>query len=184
MQSGDLGIVEPWRQNKNVRRLKAKRTENWERTLRESLLPLRYFGKPFVQSHRKVILKVSVLVLMVCDPTRSEISHFWMARMWWRKFDIENFFMIFISGSHVDSIKKIKKICHIHFKYDPVGAQDQHVCLCYKNYNYEPGLPFSTVSPNLLRATIPFYILLSWAFLSVTGLDVSKVLGYNIMCIS
>ena len=27
------------------------------------------------------------------------------------------FFMIFISGSHVDSIKKIKKkICHIHFK--------------------------------------------------------------------
>ena len=48
--------------------------------------------------------------------TGSEISRICRPRKRGRKIDREFIFSIFIREQHEDSIKQIKKICHIHFK--------------------------------------------------------------------
>ena len=49
--------------------------------------------------------------------TGSEISRICRPQKRGRKIDREFIFSIFIREKHEDSIKEIKKICHIHFKY-------------------------------------------------------------------
>ena len=49
--------------------------------------------------------------------TGSEISRICRPQKRGRKIDREFIFSIFIREQHEDSIKQIKKICHIHFKF-------------------------------------------------------------------
>ena len=60
-----------------------------------------------------------VSLCVVFNVTGSKISCLGTATARGRKIDVEKRFFILVSGYHLNSVRQIEKMCHIHFNFLP-----------------------------------------------------------------